>query len=106
VTVTADGQILLASREGGLRSSDVGATWERMVNGLPGTNISSISYDDENKRLLATSFGTSVVFESRDSGHTWTSGPDSGYPLRRVTFVGGHFVGATLFDGVIVQPQN
>ena len=31
---------------------------------------------------------------------------DTGYPLRRVSVVHGRFVGATPFDGVIVQPEN
>ena len=47
-----------------------------------------------------------VVFESKDNGRTWHRGPDSGYPLRRISVVRGRFVGATPFDGVIVQPEN
>jgi photosystem II stability/assembly factor-like uncharacterized protein len=106
VTIAPDGQIMVASREGAFRSSDSGATWEHMVNGLPDKNISSISYDPSNKRLLATSMATGVVFESRDSGRNWRRGPDSGYPLRHVSVVHGRLVGATPFDGVIVQPEN
>ena len=49
---------------------------------------------------------TGVVFESSDKGRTWQRGPDSGYPLRRVSVVHGRLVGATPFDGVIVQPEN
>jgi photosystem II stability/assembly factor-like uncharacterized protein len=106
VTVTPEGEILVASREGGFRSTDSGSTWEHMVNGLPDKNISSIAYDSDRKRLLATSSATGVVFESRDSGRSWHRGPDSGYPLRRISVVRGRFVGATPFDGVIVQPEN
>lgn len=105
-TVTPDAQILVASREGAYRSSDSGTTWEHMMNGLPDKNISSISYDEHGKRLLATSIATGVVFESRDGGRSWNRGPDSGYPLRAVSVVHGHLVGATPFDGVIVQPEN
>jgi hypothetical protein len=47
-----------------------------------------------------------VVFESRDGGRSWQRGPDSGFPLRRVSVIGGRFVGATAFDGVIIQPEN
>jgi photosystem II stability/assembly factor-like uncharacterized protein len=106
VTLTPEGEILVASREGAFRSTDSGATWEHMVNGIPDKNISSISYDQGRKRLLATSTATGVVFESRDSGGSWHRGPDSGYPLRRISVVRGRFVGATPFDGVIVQPEN
>ena len=106
VTVTPDKEILVASREGAFRSSDSGATWEHVVNGIPDKNISSIAYDQGRKRLLATSTATGVVFESKDNGRSWHRGPDSGYPLRRISVVRGRFVGATPFDGVIVQPEN
>ena len=106
VELTPEGEILVASREGAFRSSDSGATWEHIVNGLPDKNISSIAYDQGKKRLLATSNATGVIFESRDSGRSWHRGPDSGYPLRRISVVRGRFVGATPFDGLIVQPEN
>ena len=106
VTVTSDGQIMFASREGAFRSPNAGAGWEHMQNGLPDKNISSISYDQSNNRLLATSTETGVVFESADQGQTWTRGPDTGYPLRNIHVVHGRFVAATPFDGVVMQPEN
>jgi photosystem II stability/assembly factor-like uncharacterized protein len=106
VTITSDGQIMFASREGAFRSPNAGAGWEHMQNGLPDKNISSISYDQNNKRLLATSTETGVVFESQDAGHTWTRGPDTGYPLRQISVVHGRFLAATPFDGVVMQPDS
>ena len=106
VTVTPEGQILIATREGAYRSMDSGANWEHMLNGLPDKNISSIAYDNGSKRLLATSTVTGVVFESKDKGRSWHRGPDSGYPLRRISVVHGRFYAATPFDGVIAQPEN
>jgi photosystem II stability/assembly factor-like uncharacterized protein len=104
--IASDSQIMIASREGAFRSGDGGATWEHVVNGLPGKDITSVSFDPTRKRLLATSDATGVIFESRDGGRSWQRGPDSGFPLRRVSVVGGRFVGATPFDGVILQPEN
>ena len=106
VTIAPDQTILIATREGAFRSPDSGATWEHVVNGLPDKNITSITYDQNNKQLLATSIATGVVFESRDGGQSWRRGPDCGYPLRRIGVVHGRFIGATPFDGVIVQPEN
>ncbi len=106
VTITQDGQILVASREGAFRSPNAGAGWEHVQNGLPDKNISSISYDSKRNRLLATSTATGVVFESEDGGQSWRRGPDAGYPLRSISLVHGHFVAATPFDGVVVQPEN
>jgi photosystem II stability/assembly factor-like uncharacterized protein len=104
VTVTPDAQIMVASREGAFRSADSGTTWQRMLNGLPDRDISSISYDESGKNLLATSMAIGTVFQSSDGGQTWNRGPDSGYPLRLISVVRGRFVAATPFDGVIVQP--
>ena len=104
--IASDGQIMIASREGAFRSADGGATWEHVGNGLPGKDITSVSFDPTHKRLLATSDATGVIFESRDGGRSWQRGPDSGFPLRRVIVIGGRFVAATPFDGVILQPEN
>ena len=98
-----EGEILLATSEGGFRSSDYGRTWQRILNGLPGKGLSSITYDGSSKILLATSLSTGVIFQSNDGGRTWTPGPDSGYPLLQVKEVDGHLFGATPFDGLIVQ---
>jgi len=105
-TIVGDGQFLIASREGAYRSNDGGASWQHIVDGLPAKDITSVSFDSTHKRLFATSDATGVIFESRDGGRTWQRGPDTGYPLRRVSIVGGRFIGATPFDGVILQPEN
>jgi photosystem II stability/assembly factor-like uncharacterized protein len=104
VTVT-DVQIFVAAREGAFHSSDSGKTWEHLLAGLPDKDITSVTYDPGRKRLLATSGQTGVVFESSDGGSTWQRGPDSGFPLRRISVMHGRYVGATPFDGVIAQPE-
>jgi photosystem II stability/assembly factor-like uncharacterized protein len=106
VAIASDSQIMVAAREGAFRSADGGSTWQQAVNGLPVKDITSVSFDATHRRLLATSDATGVIFESRDGGLSWQRGPDSGYPLRRVSIIGGRFVGATPFDGVILQPEN
>jgi photosystem II stability/assembly factor-like uncharacterized protein len=103
VTITPDSQVMVASREGAYRGSAAGTAWEHMLNGIPDKNISSISYDEQSKRLMATSTATGVVFESRDGGQSWKRGPDTGYPLRRISVVKGRYMAATPFDGVIVE---
>jgi photosystem II stability/assembly factor-like uncharacterized protein len=106
LTITPEKEIMIASREGAFRSPNAGGGWEHMQNGLPDKNISSITYDQSSHRLLATSTETGVVFESQDNGQSWQRGPDTGYPLRRISVVHGHFVAATPFDGVVVQPDG
>jgi photosystem II stability/assembly factor-like uncharacterized protein len=104
--VASASEIMIASREGAFRSGDGGATWEHVVNGLPSKDISYVHFDSTHKRMLATSDVTGVIFESRDGGRSWQRGPDSGFPLRRVSVIGGRLVGATPFDGVVLQPEN
>ncbi|HEX9112285.1 MAG TPA: transcriptional regulator [Terriglobales bacterium] len=104
--LAADSDIVIAAREGVYHSGDAGATWEHVVNGIPAKDITSVSFDASHSRVLATSDSTGVIFVSRDGGRSWQRGPDSGYPLRRVAVVGGRYVGATPFDGVILQPEN
>ncbi|MGB8776033.1 MAG: transcriptional regulator [Terriglobales bacterium] len=106
LAITSDNQIMIASRQGAFRTADGGATWQHVENGLPGKDITSVSYDSTHHRLLATSDATGVIFESHDGGRSWQRGPDSGYPLRRVSVIGGRFVGATPFDGVVLQPED
>jgi photosystem II stability/assembly factor-like uncharacterized protein len=106
VTVADDGQIFVAAREGAFHSSDSGKTWDHMLAGLPDKDITSLTYDNGRKRLLATSGQTGVIFESTDGGATWQRGPDSGFPLRRISVVHGHYLAVTPFDGVIAQPEN
>jgi hypothetical protein len=103
LTTAPDGAIMIASREGAFRSSDSGATWQPMRNGLPDRDISSMSYDDSGKVLLATSASIGLIFLSNDEGKTWLQGPDVQYPLRRVITVKRRFVAVTPFDGVIAQ---
>ncbi len=104
--IASETEFMIASREGAFRSEDSGATWQHVLNGLPGNNISSVSFDFAHKRLLATSDTTGVIFQSIDGGRSWQRGPDSGFPLRRVSVMGGRFIGATPFDGVILQPET
>jgi photosystem II stability/assembly factor-like uncharacterized protein len=106
VTMTPDGQVFVACREGGFSSSDSGLSWHHMAAGLPDKDITSIAYDGSHKRLLATSGATGVVFVSTDDGRNWERGPDSGFPLRHISVVNGRFVAATPFDGVIAQPER
>lgn len=106
LNMTPEGDVFVACREGAFFSGDSGASWHHIVGGLPDKDITSIVYDGSRKRLLATSGTTGVIFVSTDGGRNWDRGPDSGYPLRRVSVAHGRFLAATPFDGVIAQPES
>jgi len=106
VAITPEHDILAASREGLFRSTDTGATWQHVESGVPDKNVSFVAYDSSSKRLLATSTTTGTIFTSRDGGKSWHKGPDSGYPMRRISVVRGKYYAATPFDGVVAQPSH
>jgi len=106
VMISPDGLVFVATREGAFRSKDSGASWEHMLAGLPDRDITSIAYDPSHQSLLATSLATGVIFQSTNGGQSWQRGPDTGYPLRRVSVVHGRYIAATPFDGIVLQPES
>lgn len=103
VMLDHDGSIWVAAREGAFRSTDAGDSW-RYVGALKLSNIISIQYDSENHRFLASGSSSTGIFESMDNGRTWR-GTDSGWQMRDFRSVHGRLVAATVFDGVVVQPD-
>jgi photosystem II stability/assembly factor-like uncharacterized protein len=104
-TVTVDAKtstIWIATREGALRSSDGGDTWEHVLAGLPHNHLLSMTYDPDGQRLLATAAGTFDLFESTDTGRSWHR-IKAGFPLRQVMATRGRIFASTAYDGVIVQ---
>lgn len=94
----------LATREGALRSTDGGATWEHMLGGLPARNVAAIEYDVYAHRLLATASG-GQLFESRDSGNAWQK-IDSPWLIRNVAPSKDKLFAITAFDGLIVKKES
>lgn len=102
VAVTGRLEILVLTHEGAFRSSDSGNTWKSLFRDSKEADLSSVWCDDSVGVLLA-SLSTGVILESHDGGQNWDRGPDSGYPLRSIQLIHGRLIGATLFDGVLVQ---
>jgi photosystem II stability/assembly factor-like uncharacterized protein len=106
VAVTVDdlGGIWVGGREGVFVSRDRGVTWQTL-NGLDIRDVNSLFYDDASQRILITANSkNTIVFAVHlpdQAVHYW----NTGWSLRMVRPVGDHLVGATLFDGIVVQPQ-
>ncbi len=103
ITVDGSGTIWVGGREGVFASSDQGMTWAAL-NDLYVTNIDSLFYDARQDRLLVTSGTSTMAFAIQLPGrsiHYWTTG----WNMRSLRPVGDYLVGATMFDGIVVQPR-
>jgi len=94
----------LGGREGIFISQDRGATWQSLKN-LSIRDVNSLYYDEPSQRMLITANSQNTIafavhLQDR-SVHYW----NTGWNLRLVRPVGDHLVGATLFDGIVVQPR-
>ena len=103
LAIDGDKNLWVGGREGVWLSTDYGATWKTLHN-LFLTEVDSIYYDVPGKRVLVTASNTAVAFSVGMADHK-VSYFDTGWKLRFVRPVGDHLIGATLFDGVVVQPK-
>ncbi len=103
VGIDGNKSLWVGGREGVWFSTDAGSTWKTLRN-LFVTQVDSIFYDTAQRRVLVTAFTSPVAFSVQLPDYKVTYW-DTGWKLRFVRPVGDHLVGATLFDGVVVQPQ-
>ncbi len=103
--VAIDGEecLWVGGREGVWLSTDNGASWKTLRN-LFLTEVDNIYFDPSAKRVLVTASNSPVAFSVTVPDHK-VSYWDTGWMLRFVRPVGDHLIGATLFDGVVVQPK-
>jgi photosystem II stability/assembly factor-like uncharacterized protein len=104
LAVDGRGGVWVAGREGVFVSRDAGANWT-MLQSLYVRNINSIYYDEAAERMLVTSNGPATKVFDVAVATLKVSASDTGWNLRFVRPVGDHMVGATLFDGIVVQPR-
>jgi len=104
VALGAGGSIWLASRGGAYGSTDGGETWQHAIVGIDALDVTSILYDSDDHRLLATTF--TGAFESTDLGRTWHRTGDPTARLRGLSLGGGRLYARTDFDGVVTQKDH
>ncbi len=104
VAVDGFGGLWIGGREGVYLSEDKGATWKTVQN-LFMRDVNSIFYDAKGERVLVTAnSSTTLVFAAHlpdKKVKYW----NTGWNMRLMRPVGDHLVGATLFDGIVVQPE-
>ena len=100
----APNAVWIATREGALKSSDGGATWEHVLSGLPARHVFAVAYDHDSNRLLATTLDGDL-YESRDAGNSW-HGINTGWTVRNVAAGRGRLLAITAFDGLLMKRES
>jgi photosystem II stability/assembly factor-like uncharacterized protein len=104
VAVDGSSGLWVGGPQGVYFSEDGGATWKTLKN-LYLREVNSLFYDEPSQRMLITANSrNTIAFAvnlSDKSVHYW----NTGWNLRLIRAVGDHLVGATLFDGIVVQPR-
>jgi photosystem II stability/assembly factor-like uncharacterized protein len=104
LAVDGDGGVWVGDRDGVYFSSDKGTNW-RTVSTLEVRNVSNLYYDRQGHRILVTAKVPVMKAFGVDIGSMQVTTWDTGWNLRFVRPVGDYLVGATLFDGIVVQPR-
>jgi photosystem II stability/assembly factor-like uncharacterized protein len=104
-TIAVDGQegLWVGGQAGVFCSTDHGQSWKTLPN-LYVKDVAGVFYDAANHRVLVASGSSTFSFGVSVPDHK-ISYWESGWNLRFVRPVGDHLIGATLFDGMVVQPQ-
>ena len=104
LAVDGEGKLWVADRDGVYYSANRGASWQT-VKGMFLRDGNSIFYDEAANRMLVTSNGPATVAFAVAIPSMRVSWWDTGWSMRFVRPMGDYLVGATLFDGIVVQPR-
>jgi photosystem II stability/assembly factor-like uncharacterized protein len=103
-TIAPGGSMWLGGREGVYYSTDNGANW-KFMSSLPISDINGIEYENDLKRIVITSWSSTWVMGVNEADKSWKWW-DAGWHVRGVRSNGSHLLAASLYNGVVVQPQG
>jgi hypothetical protein len=104
VAVDGAGGVWVGGREGVFFSEDEGATWHTMSR-FSIHDVSNLFYDAREQRILITANNKNTIVYAVHLPDQRVQYWNAGWSLRLARPVGDHLVGATLFDGIVVQPR-
>jgi photosystem II stability/assembly factor-like uncharacterized protein len=104
VSVDDAGGLWVGGRDGVFVSQDRGATWQGLKN-LSIRDVNSLFYDQASQRMLITANSKNTIAFAVHLPDRAVRYWNTGWNLRLVRPVGDHLVGATLFDGIVIQPR-
>lgn len=104
VAVDGVGGLWVGGREGVFFSEDEGATWHTMSR-FSIHDVTNLFYDAREQRILITANNKNTIVYAVHLPDRKVQYWNAGWSLRMARPVGDHLVGATLFDGIVVQPR-
>jgi len=104
LTTSPNGTLWVGGLQGVFYSDDKGQNW-RPIERLPIAEINGLHYDAGLGRVVVTSRRSTVVlaFNVDDKSWKWW---DTGWTVHSVQSLGERLVGASLYDGVVMQPGS
>jgi outer membrane protein assembly factor BamB len=103
VAFSADGTLWLGAREGVYFTRDKGKTW-LWIERLPFRDVDDLFYDPSMGKVLVSSRASDQVYSIDPKTLHWTWSR-TGYGIALIRAAGGRLVAASLYDGVLVEPQ-
>jgi photosystem II stability/assembly factor-like uncharacterized protein len=103
VAFSEDGTLWLGGREGVYLSRNKGVTW-MWIERLPFRDIDDLYYDAHSGRMLVSSKTSDQVFgiDAKLLSWKWWQ---TGYRIAVIRAAGDRLLAASLYDGVLVEPQ-
>ncbi|MGD0901779.1 MAG: transcriptional regulator [Terracidiphilus sp.] len=103
VAFSADGTLWLGAREGVYFTRDKGKTW-LWIERLPFRDVDDLYYDAAMNKVLVSSRTSDQVYSIDPKTLSW-KWSRTGYGVALIRASGGRLLAASLYDGVLVEPQ-
>ena len=104
LSVDGQGTVWIADRDAVYFSTDGARDWQQLDDPYM-RNVDSLYFDARGGRVLVTTAGPETKAFAVEVPSMRIVTMDTGWNLRFVRPVGDYLVGATLFDGIVVQPR-
>ncbi len=103
LAISADTAMWVGGREGVFFSKDGGGSWDQVKN-LPLGEVDGLDYNPALKRVMVSSRTSTSIFGVDASGTPWKYW-QAGWRVHQVLQQGDRLVGASLFDGVVLESK-
>jgi ligand-binding sensor domain-containing protein len=104
IAFSADGTLWLGGREGVYFTQDLGKRW-MWLERMPFRDVDDLSYDSGLGNVLVSSRSSDWIYSIDPKTLTWKWW-QTGYRNGLVRAAGKRMVVASLYDGVLVEPQS